>query len=742
MRQPPWILLALLLALGVVLGLPAFACAADPANVSDLQDAMDELDAWIGPAAKGDRWRTYLHSETLRQQMALGAEADLAATVEVLQQYQSGIAGLEMRRFAAVRRELELWLGALIEGSSQDLPSLVWALRGEHRPMSNERFAPIRQELRDRAEDLQRAIGRSNTAERWNEYLKWDLLEPHFQDDVAINRKSLQDLDSVLRRFHTNQPGLEMPVFLQTARALEHYRALAFWNALSRNRDTGPIYDAYLKGLQEQLRRHQEDSTVETTRKIGKSLGMIEHQGQSPWLLEVLRARHSRPNVVAEVSVAALNNLAEPISQSLPVRDCVLGARVRGTAMTDGEVTLAAAESPDHISLDIQLAGHITTNTVGFKKPVQVRTTGHTNYSATKTLFINDERFHASPTQVSAKARNHIRSVKKTGGDFGRKLIEKIAWKQVRKKKAKTERITEGKARRRISQQFDERVITALTRGRVQYDEKLRLPMLRRGLVPENMHFASTAGALLAQMSLATGSQLSADADPPPTDIQNDVTVQVHETAVNNFLPYVLAGVGMKQDSADQPAQLEGEVPPWLKKLAEKNKELEISGPTKDDPQQADIPEEEFKPFELVFNSEHPASVSFDNNRLSVRLRFAVLKAGLDDEEKPLANWDFLMTFQVSQRGKSIVLTRVGQIEVFPTGFDPRWDTKLSGEQVSYRNNMAKNINRKAARGEGIPAEIVIPELKLPEDSAIQRSFELQQLECDNGWLTVGYRLL
>ena len=743
MCQPVRTLLALFLALGVALSLPSLACAVDFANSSDLQSALDELDTWIGPETKGDKWRTYLHSEALRQQLALGAEADLEVVAEVLRQYQSGLAELEMRRFATVRQELEHWLEALVEHSAQDLPSLVWSLRGEHQPMSHERFSPVRQELRERAKVLQRAIGRSNTAERWNEYLRWELLEPHFQDDVAINRQTLQDLDAVLRRFRSNQPGLEKPVFSKTARAIERYRALAFWNAIAQRRDTSVIYESYLKSLQEQLRRHLENSTVETTRKVGKSLGMIEHQGQSPLLLETIRARYSQPNIVAEVSVAALNDLAEPISQSQPVRDCVLGARVRGTALTDGEVTLASAESPDHINLEIQLAGHITTNTVGYKKPVKVGTTGHTNYSATKTLYISDERFHASTARVSAKARNDIRWVRKTGGKFGRKLIEKIAWKKVRQKKARSERITEGKARRKISKQFDERVVTALTRGRVQYDEKLRLPMIRRGLLPKNMHFASTAGQLLAQVSLATGSQLSTDTSPPPKDLQNDVTVQVHETAINNFLPFVLAGVGMKQDTADQPARLEGDVPPWLKKLAAKQNGLESSGPDKVVQEQEDEAEEErFKPFELIFNTEHPASVSFDENQLAVRLRFAVLKAGLDEEEKPLENWDFLMKFQVSRRGNEIVLTREGLIEVFPTGFDPAWPSKMSGEQVSYRNNLAKNLNRKAARGEGIPAEIVIPELKLSEDAPMQRTFELQQLECDNGWLTVGYQVL
>lgn len=742
MRHPAQNLFALLLALLTASCGASFACADDPADTSGLQASLDELDAWVGPGTKGDKWRTYLRSEELRGQMALGADADLATVAAVLRRYQSGIAGLEKRRFTEVRRELQQWLDALVAHSDQDLSSLTWMLRGEHQPMIDERFAPVREELRKRAQALQRAIDRSNTSQRWKDYLRWDLLEPHFHDDVTINRQSLEDLDAVLRRFRSNQPGLETPVFARTAEAIERYRELAFWNALAQRRDTGPIYETYVKRLQEQLRRHLEDPTIETTRKVGSALGMVDHLGQSPWLVEAVRSRYSQPNIVAEVSVEAINEIAEPIHDSRPVRDCVLGAAVRGTAFTDGEVNVVSFDSPDEIQLEIQLAGHITTQTVGYKKPVQVRTTGHTNYSAYKRLMISDKRFHATTAHVSAKTKNHTRSVRKTGGDFGRKLIEKIAWKKVCQKKGQSERIAASKARRRVSQNFDERVVTALTRGRVRYDEKLRLPLIRRGLASAETHFTSTPDRLLAQLSLATGKQITTDVSPPAKDVQNHVSVQVHESAINNFMPFVLSGVSLKQDTADEPTRLEGDVPPWLKKLAGANNGKQSPSPLKVSPEEPPAADEQFKPFELVFNSEHPASVRFDENRLTVRLRFAVLKTGLDEAEKPLDNWDFLVSYEVAQRDNTVVLTRVGDIEVFPTGFDPRWDTQMTNEQVSYRNNLAKNINRKAARGGGFPAEIEIPELKLSEDSKVKRTFRLQQLECDDGWLTIGYRVL
>ncbi len=739
MRRADSLLLLSLLAFVTGIGLTEAAYAGDPADTGRLKAALDDQDAWIGPAAKGDKWRAYLRNEELRRQIEAGSDADLEKVAGVLQRYDSGTAGLEMRRFATVRRELENWFQSLVEHSSEDLANLVWTLRGEHHPMTDERFASVRQELRDRVRELERVIETSKIEDHWREYLRWDLLEPHFQDDVAINRQSLENLDAVLRRFHSDRPGMEQPAFARTASAIERYRELAFWNALARRRDTSKIYDTYVKRLQEQVRRHLEAPTVETTRQIGKTLGMIEYQGQSPALLAAIRSRYSQPNVVAEVSVEALNGLVEPIRRLQPVRDCILGANVRGTALTSGEVSFASYESADQISLDIRLTGLITTNTVGYKKPVQVKTTGHTNYAASKRLTLSDERFHATTARVSARTNNHTYSVRKTGGNFGRRLIEKIAWKKVRESKAKGERIAARKARRRVSESFDEKVLAALTNSRTNYEDKVRMPMLRRGFVPDQMHFASNAGVLMAQVSLATGKQISTDAVPPAKDLGNDITVQVHETAVNNYLPFLLSGVGLSQESKDQPQQLEGDVPEWLKKAAAEKEDVEA--PTPAEAAREEL-QEEFKPYRLVFNSEHPASASFDDSRLTLRLRFAALYTNLNDDQAPLENWDFVVVYQIGRHDDKIVLRRVGDIEVFPTGFDPRWDTKLTSEQVGYRNNLAKNINKRAARGEGFPAEIVVPRLKLSDEAGPAREFHLQQLECDDGWLTVGYQVL
>ncbi len=636
------------------------------------------------------------------------------------------------------------------EKQTSDLPELVLSASQDHRTFDNDRFAPTRQELIDRATALESALGPGSELSRnWKRYLKWNLLAPQLKEDFKIDRDTLENLNTVLRRFRANHPGLELPVFAETAAALDRYREVAFWNALAARRDTAPIYESYMKTFAEQLRRHQEAPTMETTRQVGQALGTVELLGDSPQVVQAVHQTYSRPNVWADVSTEALNELAAPVCQIGPVRDCILGASVRGTAITSGLVRFYPHEAANRIEMDIYLAGVINSRTQSFKKPVRIGSTGVTNYSASKRLLISDDQFTTTGIHVNARTLTRINTVTKTGGKFGKRLVEKIAWKKVYEKKSQSEYIAARHAEQRIADNFNERVLEALTNGRVSYEGKLRAPLQRVGLLTEAIHLSSNSDAIHTQVALASYKEITTDALPPGKLIDNDVTVQLHETAINNFLPVVLAGAVLRQESSAVRPHLEGDVPPWLKKLSEKSPrelaEASESGGAEPVPVLATETEKKttpFRPWYFKFNTEYPASVSFEDQKLTLRLRLAELQASEVKEDEPLKNWDFIVTYKVIQQGNEVLLKRDGDIEAFPTGFDPRWDDKLTGEQVGLRSNLAKNLNKRAAAGQGFPAEIPIPAIKLPQQGGrADLTLQLAQLDCDNGWLTIGYRL-
>lgn len=743
-------------ALAVMLATTVFSSVtrgSESADTSALTSALDDLDQWVGEGENGSKWRNFLKTAELREQIAQGAEADPAEVARVLQQYRSGTRGLDRRRFVKVREELADWLSSLRGQFNGDLAKLAWAGRGDHSPIDESRMSKARGRLRSAADRLeQRLGGDSSFALAWKDYLRWPQLEPHLSDEVEITGQSLRDLDGVLRRLRTNKPGLEHPVFVNTADALEQYRELAFWYALGQRRDTRPRYSSFLLELEKQITRNLEKPTVESTRQIGKVIGLVDQLGHSDELVERVKTTFGQPNISAEVSAAALQYIAtRPVTETSPVRDCILGATVRGTANSCGVLSLRPLPATNHVGLELQLAGNIQSRTYSYKKPVRVGSTGSTNFVATKRVEVSDERFRLLPSTTSARTKTRTHSVRKTGGNFGRRLIEKIARKKVAESKPQAEYIAARHAEQQVNEKFDRQVTDALYEARQNYDKKLHPPLERIGMFPEYLHMSSTSSEVEIEATLASYKQISTDQLAPGKRVDNDFTVQVHETAVNNFLPHLMGGAVIGQESEDEAPKIEGDVPAWLKKLGDDPKVKEQFAAEK--PADAvstgdDKASTEFKPWQFVLNAEHPVSVHFDDQHVTLRIRVAELKTFEDGEESVQKNWDFLVKYRLEQEGNRVVLHREGKIEALPTGFDPqwfgdpRWDDKLTGRQVGIRKNLEDNINKRVADGGGFPLEIPLPPVELPTAGGdVKQELTLQQLECDEGWLTLGYRL-
>lgn len=761
----------LLIGVATIVRPPAVAVASSADDLTQLTAALDELDKWVGAESNGDKWRKFLATRALRGQMAQGDAADPAVVAQVLHRYETDIKGLDMRKFVAVRQRIQAWLDALQEQYSDDLPKLAWACRGDYRPVpKSERLATSRAELRKQAHKLEQRLGTdSSFAEQWKKYLRWDRLQPHLSDDVTLDENSFAEVTAVLRRFRSEAEGLHQPVFTETAQALDHYRALLGWYQTVDEyaRRFRKSYDApgkerrsyilQMQELEKQLTRHLESPTIETTRKVGQLLGVVETLGQSPQLVQAIRSHFTSPNVYAQMSESAMNRLAQrPVSEVRPVRDFILGARIRGTAVSTGELTLRTLPSEDNVTVELQIAGNVQSDTVGYRKPVKISNRGSTDFVATKQVHISDERFVAMPSTATAKTNNRTCSVKKTGGRFGTRLVERIAWKKVRESKSQGEYIASQRTKQKLTTKFDNDILQAMTQARRNYDSKVRPPLMRVGMFPEYLQMASTDHSVGAEATLASYEQLAPGGLPLSVESPADLSVQVHETVANNLLPTILAGVKIKQDQPDQPPHLEGDYPSWLEKLIQESSnkrqltvEAEDTQPADQDAQaeQAAADQQatkaDFKPFSMTFNGAHPVSVKFDDQQVKLRIRFAELVTVEEGEEQIREDWDFIVTFQVDQAGDGVVLRRVGNVEAFPTGFDtdPRWGDKLTGEQVATRGALTKILNKRAEQEEGFPTEIKLPPVEIPISEGVTKTLLLKDLICDDGWLTIGYQL-
>jgi hypothetical protein len=723
-------------------------------SVSRVVTALDRLDAWLGNNPNGDRWRRHLRTSELRRELQKGVDADAKVVTAAAERFTANTPGLHMGPFVAVRNALRTWLLELGRQPAIDLPNLALSAGTRHTPITDDQLAAARREMRTRAESLLRRLGRdSRLARNWQRYLKWEQLQPHLAENFQANRRSLTQLDEVLRRLRANQAGLELPMFTDLANAIVKYRALASWTLSNRTRDPRAAYNQVLRSMSVELQRHLERPTTETTWQVGRVLGVLDGLGQATDVVAAVRRRFVKPNIEATISANIIKRMPDRrLNEARPVRDCILGTTIIGTAFTTGEVEYALGSSSNSISLAIHLTGAADSNNNGYNGPVRIRTRGRTNYFASSELFLNDEQFRASPVSAHADTHTRIQSINKTGGQFGARLVEKIAWRRAGEQKGQAERISSQHTEQRVAREFTETVERDLATLRQRYEREVRAPLIRRGIQPEYLHMHSNPTAAAIETILAARNQLGADRDPPRPAQGSDFAVQVHESAVSNYLVLALANARISQEAADIAPALQGDVPNWIKAMSIARPRLAAAAATgaeiieeaqetigkvvngQDDEQDDEEPKAPpFKPYSITLNGEAPVGIRFDDGKLIIRVRASRLVS--DDAE--YFNWDFIVSYQITTNGDRIVLRRVDDIEVFPTGFDPAWDKQLSAQQSGFRSTLAKNMNARARSGQGFPAEIPIEPIRLTRFGTLL----LYELQADDGWLTIAWVL-
>jgi hypothetical protein len=715
-------------------------------STADVAAAFDKLDAWLGVGPNGDRWRAYLQSDPLRGELLKGPNADPAVVLRTLRQLRGDANGLELAPFRAAADSLSRWLTELRRPLTANLADYARAAGADHVPVTRVQFARVQQELRAAAQALDTALAADPAqAAAWKTYLLWPTLEPHLAPDYQPTTASIDELDDVLRRFRANEAGLELPVFQRVASALTKYQALAPWAITTR--DSRVAYRQYLDGLARLLERHAERPTIETSRLVARGLAVIDPLGQSADFVTAMRAAYAHPNVYGAVSANFVMRAPNrPIDRVTPVRDCILGTSIFGSAHAIGNVQYNLIPSDDTVELAIYLTGEANSRTTGRNGPVQIRSTGVTNYWASKRISLSDDAFVAGPTTAGAHLDSTIHSIRKTGGALGRRLIEKIAWNRAREQQPQAERISAGHTRERVVREFEETVARDLAAVRAQYEDRIRRPLSRRGVSPEYLRMQSGPNGVSIETLFGTRSQLGAPGERPAPMPGHDMLVQIHESAINNYLPLALASARIAQETAENPPKLEGNVPNWLKALSVARPNLAAAASAgvervvEAQERIADVvgaePEVKpppFKPYSITLNGEAPASVHFDDNRVIIRVRASELSS----EDSAYQNWDFVITYAIMQEGDRILLRREGEIEAFPTNFDPDWPRQLNAEETGFRSVLKKNMNARAAAGQSFPKEIPIEPVRLSRFGVLV----LRELIADDGWLTVGWGL-
>lgn len=435
----------------------------------------------------------------------------------------------------------------------------------------------------------------STNAKAWFKFLMWrELLV-----EVAKSEPNLRTLTDVELRYQQNILGLEYAPFQAIRQAIADY--------IDAERFGGNP-EGTIKALDEQLAKliktvdaKSEATELERAREIGQIADYLISSNQAPELVASFRTAYSHPNVRLMVGEGFVNRaIGRPVNQPNPVDECVLGTRVLGNSIINGNVFADLIPQNNGVGLQLTLNGTFASNNIGYNRGVKVYTTGSSPIYASKRITITPEGTVTQPAVASTDLQTSIHGI-----EHRLRIVRRIATRKAAEQQPEANAIGQGRLQSRLAQQFNEQIEQQLAQGGGNLNGLSALnqerPELKRLGVPKPVWtLKSNNSHILADIREAASAQLAAPSILPTAQSQTDIVAQVHQSLPMNLAESVLGGRTLHSwEMDDLVRQYTSNVPAEL------------------------VKESQGEPWSLTFASQHPVEVEFQDGLVMVTLRIA-----------------------------------------------------------------------------------------------------------------------
>jgi hypothetical protein len=501
-------------------------------------------------------------------------------------------------------------------------------------------------------------------------------------------------LNSIVEIYQQDKSGLELPQFLAVQRRL---RTLI--NRVQASSDPA-LADAYAANLETLAGLLEKDTSARTAADalvIGRTLGWLESAEQCPALVAAVRTHCAQPNLYVEVSGALIaKGINREVDDKTNVVDNILGTSIRGTAHTQGNVTVKLVPDPNRAAINIRLVGRIHSDTVGQNGPATLYTTGLTSVDAYKTLLIDAEGVHGQRAVARCRTSTTINDI-----SVGR-LAQNTAWGRASAQKPDAERVAARHAEQRVVRRIDSQASELVTKATDGFQDKFRSPLLRRGAYPELLQFSTTADQLLLKMAHASRFQVAAATPPPAIEQGRDLAVRVHESLVGNISEALIGGETLTDEQlAKLVERLAHQVP----------EELQIH------------PDKE--PWTITFSRSQPIATEFGDGRIKVTVTGTHFTRGEQEIREPM---EIVVEYTIEKTSTGARLVRQGDVSA-----EYIRDARQSVTQVAFKTFVRKKFDAL------FKDEIVTEGLTLPGRWEKAGKLQLEQLSLGNGWAALAW---
>ncbi|HEY2881218.1 MAG TPA: hypothetical protein VGJ15_02265 [Pirellulales bacterium] len=461
-------------------------------------------------------------AELVAQLQNLAAASDTLA-----EQTSDGATAEQIRRVHdGLDRRLILWSALFSQPRSTVYANM--AAGGQQRQRLNSALADVDARLRAMA-----------YADGWRRYLQLDQIakladgsHPLADDEAAqIAHNALQRLSpaqvSDAQRQVLDDPAIKSLAELLHGWAAEMTDGAGLLTALEQYEATGLPSDAR--------------QFAAAKLALGNSTSPQDRQ-----LADQLDQHYRNANVRIAVSGDLINRLLpDPQPSTGVVSDTILGAMVNGKSQTTTQLHVHLVPDPARVHLLFEAEGLVDSQTQATRGPATFTSHGEANFTVRKAVILDSNGLMTAKALAMADSATQLTGVHTTMD--GKPLVGNIA----RRVAAREEQSKRDEAKQEIDQkvaaQAEARMNADVDRRLKQADEQAGIqlldPLKKLDVPAEPIAFETNVNRFSLRLRLAGESQLGGHTLRPLAPSDSLLSVQVHESALNNVLDQLqLAG--------------------------------------------------------------------------------------------------------------------------------------------------------------------------------------------------------
>ncbi len=539
--------------------------------------------------------------------------------------------------------------------------------------------------------DVESQLDALRYADAWNEFLLLSDLKQAADSQTATVAQRRDLARRVLLR-------METPKLTDAQRLILQHPSLVQLNQHMRVWFNRPI--DYLQLLDE-LERYERQSDTAQAQFLANVCHTLQWSDDKPIaeLARRIETHYRNANVRVAISGELINRmLPGPQRMAENVNDSILGARVHGRSEASTRLFVRLLPDRERLYMGLEAQGVVASETAASKGPATFYNEGLSRYRARKLLTIDQHGTRVWRSEADANANVNLTGLNTQFDSLPliSSLVRSFALSQHESQSHLARSEVEGKLARRASQRLDDEVHRRLEQAEDDFQTKIYDPLDRLHLNPTAIDMETTDQRLIVRYRLAGYEQLAAHSPRPQAPSDSLLSVQAHETAMNNVI---------------QQLKLDGR----RSELRQLYREVAERFGIEDDELIAELPEN----VTVQFADHEAVRVRYEDNRVMLVLRFAELSAGRGNHWR---NFEVHGYFVPQTSGPNAELVRDGYIE-------------LLGQRLGLRDQIAlRGIFTKAlSRNRPLP---LIPQ-KIAQDPRLQ-DLQINQFVIDDGWIGVA----